>query len=143
MVDALSLSALGFVLIQQCRTGKSFGSVYFLLRLLAIGQSVFYINDDTFAYYFSSSSVQKTREHLYINSDPVNDALKTSWVVIDMDRDAKWTPALTFDHARCVLWTSPSRETRMAYFDKRFSGENWFMKGWLPYETAVVACTSS
>ncbi|KAF8912489.1 hypothetical protein CPB85DRAFT_1454920 [Mucidula mucida] len=51
--------ALGFALMHP---GKSFGSYYFLFRLLAMGQPVFFIDSLTNVYYFCSDGVQETQK---------------------------------------------------------------------------------
>ncbi|KAJ7022351.1 hypothetical protein C8F04DRAFT_241695 [Mycena alexandri] len=51
-----------FFVTGQPRIGKSFGCYYFLFRLLALGQSVFFLNGPTTVYYFSSDGVQETNE---------------------------------------------------------------------------------
>ncbi|KAJ6553987.1 hypothetical protein DFH09DRAFT_1280723 [Mycena vulgaris] len=118
------------------RTGKSFGCYYFLFRLLALGQSVFFLNSRTSVYYFSSAGVQKTEKLL----DPwpaILRALEDSWVLVDVDDEAEWRCLAIFRNARCVIWTS-SLESDMKHFLKNFGAEKWYMKAWSSKEIAAV-----
>ncbi|KAJ7090703.1 hypothetical protein C8R44DRAFT_891868 [Mycena epipterygia] len=118
-------------------TGKSFGYYYFLFRLLALGQSVFFLNAPTNVYYFSSDGVQQTDQTPRSWPATVK-ALRNSWVLIDVDEKTDWTPPEIFNRARCVVWTSSSQETRMKKFLKTYGAEKWCMKAWSSKEIAVV-----
>ncbi|KAJ6591079.1 hypothetical protein DFH09DRAFT_907983, partial [Mycena vulgaris] len=114
---------------------------YFLLRLLALGQSVFFLNSRTSVYYFSSDGVQK---NVSIDGpqpwpDTVQ-AIRKSWVLIDIDDNSEWSCPQIFRHARCVIWTSSPQESRMKTFIKRFGAEKWYMKAWSSKEIAAVTC---
>ncbi|KAJ7499877.1 hypothetical protein FB451DRAFT_1549376 [Mycena latifolia] len=118
-------------------SGKSFGCYYFLFRLLALGQSVFFLNGPTTVYYFSSDGVQQTDQTP--RSWPATvQALRNSWVLIDMDEKTDWTPPDIFNRARCVVWTSPPQALRMKKFLKTYGAENWYMKAWASKEIAAL-----
>ncbi|KAJ7457914.1 hypothetical protein B0H11DRAFT_2061930 [Mycena galericulata] len=128
-----------FFVTGQSGIGKSFGCYYFLFRLLALGQSVFFVNSPTIVYYFTGNGVQKTNEKLENQPEPATtDALRVSWVLIDMDDKSDWVPPKIFNCARCVVWTSPPLESRMKKFRKRFGAERWYMKAWSSKEIAAV-----
>ncbi|KAJ7453703.1 hypothetical protein B0H11DRAFT_2070795 [Mycena galericulata] len=128
-----------FFVTGQSGIGKSFGCYYFLFRLLALGQSVFFINSPATVYYFTGNGVQKTNEKLENQPEPATiDALRVSWVLIDMDDKSDWVPPKIFNRARCVVWTSPPLESRMKKFRKRFGAERWYMKAWSSKEIAAV-----
>ncbi|KAJ7204722.1 hypothetical protein GGX14DRAFT_398071 [Mycena pura] len=118
-------------------TGKSLGCYYFLFRLLAMGQSVFLLDALDSVYYFSQDGVQATGKGLR-KSAALYKALRSSWVLIDVDDRTNWTPALVFTKARCVIWTSSPRKARMMEFVKRFGAETWYMKAWSLKEVAAV-----
>ncbi|KAJ6456172.1 hypothetical protein C8R45DRAFT_1035166 [Mycena sanguinolenta] len=124
-----------FFVTGQPGIGKSFGCYYFLFRLLALGQSVFYVTSPTTAYYFSSAGVQRTDETPKNHPATVN-ALRASWVLIDMDVNGEWVPQ-TFNRARCVVWTSPPQPSRMNFFVNKFGAEMWYMKAWSSKEIAA------
>ncbi|KAJ7204811.1 hypothetical protein GGX14DRAFT_459840, partial [Mycena pura] len=126
-----------FFVTGQPGIGKSFGCYYFLFRLLALGQPVFFVNSLTTVYYFSSDGIQLTEQKL-ISSPALVEALRGSWVLIDMDDKTEWQPSKIFKRARCVVWTSPPRELRMKEFIKRFGAETWYMKAWSPKEIAAM-----
>ncbi|KAJ7224047.1 hypothetical protein GGX14DRAFT_386853 [Mycena pura] len=118
-------------------TGKSLGCYYFLFYLLALGQSVFFLDAPDSVLYFSRDGVQKTRETLDTD-DVTREALRNSWVLIDVDDNTDWTPPLIVNSARCVIWTSSPRESRSTFFTKRFGAEVWYMKPWSSKEVAAV-----
>ncbi|KAF7335647.1 hypothetical protein MVEN_02219600 [Mycena venus] len=120
------------------RIGKSFGCHYFLFRLLAMGQPVFFAISPTTVYYFSGDGVQKSMGELQ-QSDETIDAFRGSWVLIDIDEKKAYSPPPIFDRARCVIWTSSPKESRMEDFVKRFGAEPWYMKAWSTKEIAAVA----
>ncbi|KAF7361434.1 hypothetical protein MSAN_01176500 [Mycena sanguinolenta] len=120
-------------------TGKTFGCYYFLFRLLASGQSVFFIKSPRLVYHFSSGGVQKATEMPEENDPATIDALRASWVLVDTDDDnSHWVPPKLFNRARCVVWTSSARESRMNEFSQRFGAETWYMKAWSAAEIAAV-----
>ncbi|KAJ7224070.1 hypothetical protein GGX14DRAFT_648307 [Mycena pura] len=118
-------------------TGKSLGCYYFLFRLLALGQSVFFLDAPDSVLYFSRDGVQTTEQSLRTD-DVTREALRNSWVLIDVDDKPDWTPPLIINSARCVIWTSPPRDSRSTFFTKRFGAETWYMKVWLSKEVAAV-----
>ncbi|KAJ7460701.1 hypothetical protein FB451DRAFT_500318 [Mycena latifolia] len=126
-----------FFVTGQPGIGKCFGCYYFLFRLLALGQSVFFVNSSTTVYYFSSDGVQRTEETPTNEPTTVN-ALRVSWVLIDTDGESDWVPPKIFNRARCVVWTSSPRESRIKEFLKRFGAETWYMKPWSSKEIAAV-----
>ncbi|KAJ7224037.1 hypothetical protein GGX14DRAFT_386840 [Mycena pura] len=118
-------------------TGKSLGCYYFLFYLLALGQSVFFLDAPDSVLYFSRDGVQKTRQTLDTD-DVTREALRNSWVLIDVDDNTNWKPPLIVNSARCVIWTSSPRESRSTFFTKRFGAEVWYMKSWSLKEIAAV-----
>ncbi|KAJ7797321.1 hypothetical protein B0H14DRAFT_59651 [Mycena olivaceomarginata] len=126
-----------FFVTGQPGIGKCFGCYYFLFRLLALGQPVFFVNSPATVYYFSSDGVQITDETPRNQPATVN-ALRASWVLIDMDDKSDWLPPQIFNRARCVIWTSSPRGSRMKGFVKRFGAEMWYMKAWSSKEIAAV-----
>ncbi|KAJ7348972.1 hypothetical protein DFH08DRAFT_132869 [Mycena albidolilacea] len=127
-----------FFVTGQPGIGKSFGCLYFLFRLLALGQSVFFLNAPTKVYYFSGDGVQRSDQTLETWPATLK-ALQNSWVLIDVDDKSEWAPKI-FNHARCVVWTSSPRESRSKEFLKRFGAETWYMKAWSSKEIAAVTC---
>ncbi|KAJ7451065.1 hypothetical protein FB451DRAFT_1566314 [Mycena latifolia] len=81
------------------RPGKSY---YFLFRLLALGQSVFFLNAPTNVYCFSGDDVQQTNQTPRPWPETVK-ALRNSWVLIDIDEKTDWTPPDIFSRARARL----------------------------------------
>ncbi|KAF8209669.1 hypothetical protein K438DRAFT_1810180 [Mycena galopus ATCC 62051] len=126
-----------FFVTGQPGIGKSFGCYYFLFRLLALGQSVFFLNAPNTVYYFSSDGVQQTDQTPRPWPATVK-ALRTSWVLIDIDEKTDWTPPDIFNRARCVVWTSSPQESRMKKFLKAYGAEKWYMKAWASKEIAAV-----
>ncbi|KAF9017877.1 hypothetical protein BDZ89DRAFT_1140431 [Hymenopellis radicata] len=122
-------------------TGKSVGGVYFLLRLLASRQSVFMLPTHDMVVYFSDAGVEicDTIRSVYANTGRVLNAIKNSWVIIDVDGGVGWTPGIVFAGAKCLVWTaSPMRRGRLNDFMKRFSATVWYMKPWSSEEIAAV-----
>ncbi|KAJ7504309.1 hypothetical protein B0H11DRAFT_2273472 [Mycena galericulata] len=126
-----------FFVTGQPGIGLSFGCYYFLFRLLASGQSVFFLNSCTNVFYFSSDGVQQAEE-VPLPYSPTVEALRKSWVLIDVDDNAQWRCPQIFRHGQCVIWTSSLRESRMNHFMKVFGAEPWFMKAWSTKEIAAV-----
>ncbi|KAJ7743960.1 hypothetical protein DFH07DRAFT_34918 [Mycena maculata] len=129
-----SYRARFFLTGQPGGIGKSFAFYYFLFRLLALGQSVFFFNSPTTVYYFSRDGVQRIDE---IQPATV-DALEVSWALIDTDDKSGWVPPKIFKHVRCVVCTSSPRESLMREFLKRFGAETWYMRAWSPREIAAI-----
>ncbi|KAJ6560409.1 hypothetical protein B0H19DRAFT_115601 [Mycena capillaripes] len=115
--------------------GKSFSGYYILFRLLALGQSVFFVYSPTKVYYFASEGVQSTTEVPEPFSTIVT-ALRNSWVLIDTE-ESDWVPPMIFNRARCVIWTSSPRESCIDRFLKKFGAEMWYMKAWSSKEIAA------
>ncbi|KAJ7227840.1 hypothetical protein B0H12DRAFT_1240442 [Mycena haematopus] len=65
-----------FFVTGQTGIGKSSGCCYFLFRLLALGQSIFYL--------------------------PSHSAIEDSWVLIDIDEDG-WSCHKIFDLEQCII----------------------------------------
>ncbi len=122
--------------------GKSFGCYYFLFRLLATGQPVFFLDSLTNVYYFCSGGVQETQK-IPAGWPEVVKAISESWVLIDIDYTSKWSCPKIFNLARCVIWTSPPQEPRMKHFLKTFAAEPWFMKAWSYKEIVALTCVLS
>ncbi|KAF7336576.1 hypothetical protein MSAN_02289800 [Mycena sanguinolenta] len=110
-----------FFVTGQPGIGKCFGCYYFLFRLLAMGQSVFFLNAPTTVPWPATVK-----------------ALRNSWVLVDIDEKTDWTPPEIFNRARCVVWTSSPQESRMKKFLKTYGAEKWYMKAWSSKEIAAV-----
>ncbi|KAJ7070507.1 hypothetical protein C8F01DRAFT_381800 [Mycena amicta] len=129
-----------FFVTGQPGIGKTFGSYYFLFRLLALGQPVFFVESPTDTLYFSSVGVQANDSAAGLSEyDATLEAIKTSWVLIDVDDSVgEWCCPKIFATARCVVWTSPPREPRTHQFKTRFNAETWYMKTWSLKEIAAA-----
>ncbi|KAJ7086594.1 hypothetical protein C8R43DRAFT_1051284 [Mycena crocata] len=139
-VDSSSVSFLPirFLVTGQPGIGKSFGCYYFLYRLLSEGQSVFLLNSPSSAYYFSSEGVQKKEGRLE-EYDDLDQAVRKSWVLIDIEDNSDWIPStIIYMQALCVIWTSSPRQPRMRTFTQRFDAEVWYMKTWTTKEIAAL-----
>ncbi|KAJ7130616.1 hypothetical protein C8R44DRAFT_872401 [Mycena epipterygia] len=96
-------------------------------------------NSRAAVYYFSSDGVQKHSGMVGPEPWPQTvNAIQKSWVLIDIDDKAEWSCPEIFRQARCVVWTSSSRESRMKHFIKTFGAEKWYMKAWSSKEIAAV-----
>ncbi|KAF9037343.1 hypothetical protein BDZ89DRAFT_1061496, partial [Hymenopellis radicata] len=126
-----------FFVTGQPGIGKSFGCYYFLFRLLALGQSVFFLNSPTNVYFFCSDGVQKTQK-IPEEWPEITQAIEESWVLIDVDDQGEWSCPEIFNDARCVIWTSSPREPRKRHFLKTFAAEPWYMKVWSSKEIAAL-----
>ncbi|KAJ6454162.1 hypothetical protein C8R45DRAFT_628083 [Mycena sanguinolenta] len=126
-----------FFVTGQPGIGKSYGCYYLLFRLLAMGQSVFFLRTPTSVYYFSSDGVQHSAA--YLRPWPaIVEALRNSWVLVDLDEKTDSSPPYIFNHARCVVWTSSPRGSPMKKFLKTYGAEKWYMKPWSSKEIAAV-----
>ncbi|KAJ7235726.1 hypothetical protein B0H12DRAFT_135199 [Mycena haematopus] len=124
----------------QSGIGMTVGCCYFLFRLLALGQPVFFLKSRTQTLYFSSDGVQTNISTTGPSEDdPTMLAIEKAWVLIDINDEAEWSCPEVFATARCVIWTSSPREPRMKEFVKRFGAERWYMKTWSSKEIAAVA----
>ncbi|KAJ7649698.1 hypothetical protein FB45DRAFT_1130 [Roridomyces roridus] len=125
-----------FFVTGQSGIGKSLGCYYLLFRLLATGQSVFFLNSSSNVYYFSRDGVQRASEVSEAWPRMV-EALRNSWVLIDVDDKPNWMPPSIFNRAHCIVWTaSESDGTRR--FVKTFGAEKWYMKGWSSTEIEAL-----
>ncbi|KAF7324400.1 hypothetical protein MSAN_02520200 [Mycena sanguinolenta] len=117
--------------------GLSFGCYYFLLRLLALGQPVFLVESRNETVYFSSDGLQETSgtpsEH-----DETSEAIRSSWVLVNIDDSEDFTCPRIYYQARCVIWTSSPHESRMRRFCNKFHAETWYMKTWSSTEIGAV-----
>ncbi|KAJ7072583.1 hypothetical protein C8F01DRAFT_1225550 [Mycena amicta] len=114
---------------------------YFLLRLLASSQPVFFISDSNDSVsYFSETGVEFVMANNSIMQETdVLTALERSWVIIDVDLGMlDWLPKLWVKSAACVVWTSPPRERRKHHFTKQFDSAVWLMMPWSQEEIAAV-----
>ncbi|KAJ7186355.1 hypothetical protein GGX14DRAFT_581112 [Mycena pura] len=118
--------------------GKSFGAQYFLMYLLGLGKSVFWVQDDS-TYYFNKHGVQRLVDPKTVpTSFDFQRALRNSWVLIDVDQDPM--PNTTYNLSPYVIWTSSPRDLRWRYFRKHFwPCERWFMKPWSAKEIMAAA----
>ncbi|KAF8187025.1 hypothetical protein K438DRAFT_1835496, partial [Mycena galopus ATCC 62051] len=108
--------------------GKSFGCYYFLFRLLASGQSVFFVTSKQTAYFFSKEGIQQTDQA---------DHLTETWVLVDLD-DHQDQPPLIFASAKCVIWTCSPDDRRCRHFVNTFRAQAWCMKAWSSMEIAAA-----
>ncbi|KAJ7918320.1 hypothetical protein B0H13DRAFT_1993292, partial [Mycena leptocephala] len=133
-----------FFLTGQPGIGKSVGACYFLFWLLASGQSVFLIPETDVVYYFSEAGVQQASDgHTQRNDLAVRAAIKSSWVLIDVDigsspSAADWYPREWIKPCTTLVWTSPLRQERLRRFRTRFLARVWYMSPWSLEEIAVV-----
>ncbi|KAJ6454665.1 hypothetical protein C8R45DRAFT_1037644 [Mycena sanguinolenta] len=121
--------------------GMSVGACYFLFWLLASGQSVFLIPETDVVYYFSEAGVQRATDgHTQRNNLAVRAAIKSSWVLIDVDipSAADWYPREWIKPCSTLVWTSPLRQERLRRFRARFLARVWYMSPWSLEEIAVV-----
>ncbi|KAJ7885118.1 hypothetical protein B0H14DRAFT_3856976 [Mycena olivaceomarginata] len=121
--------------------GKSIGAGYFLFRLLASGQSVFFIPDKHRVFYFSEAGVDVVNASHDMGDVDVERALRCSWILIDVETGSQeWFPDPWVELASCLVWTSSPRERRMHHFIKQYEATAWYMKPWSLEEiTAVMA----
>ncbi|KAJ7811140.1 hypothetical protein B0H14DRAFT_2860743 [Mycena olivaceomarginata] len=133
-----------FFLTGQPGIGKSVGACYFLFWLLASGQSVFLITDTDVVYYFSAAGVQLTSDERTQRNDlEVRAAVKSSWVLIDVDigdspSAVDWYPREWIKPCSTLVWTSSPRQERQRRFRTRFRARLWYMSPWSLEEIAVV-----
>ncbi|KAJ6467914.1 hypothetical protein C8R45DRAFT_1079243 [Mycena sanguinolenta] len=118
--------------------GMSFGAQYFLMYLLGLGKSVFWVQDDS-TYYFNHHGVQRLLDPKTVpTSFDFQRALKGSWVLIDLDQDSM--PSTAYSLSPFVIWTSSPRDLRWRYFRKHFRPcERWFMRPWSAKEIMAAA----
>ncbi|KAJ7784396.1 hypothetical protein B0H16DRAFT_1876855 [Mycena metata] len=131
-----------FFVTGQPGIGKSWGCIYFLFYLLASHQSVFWIKpfgSGTSTLYFSKDGVQSMTTPNIVPSSNLEDAIKSSWVLIDVIKDKDWPAPDPWELARAVIWTSSRHEPREKYFVKYFGAELWIMKPWSAAEIWAVA----
>ncbi|KAJ7016201.1 hypothetical protein C8F04DRAFT_570685 [Mycena alexandri] len=133
-----------FFLTGQPGIGKSVGACYFLFWLLASGQSVFLMPETDVVYYFSEAGVQHVSDgHTHRNSLTVRAAIKSSWVLIDVDiggspAAADWYPREWIKPCATLVWTSSPRQERLRRFRTRFRARVWYMSPWTLEEIAVL-----
>jgi hypothetical protein len=124
-----------------CWLGKSIGAGYFLFRLLASGQSVFFIPDKYSVFYFSEAGVDVVNASHDMYDIDVIRALRCSWILIDVE--SEWFPDPWVELASCLVWTSSPKESRMHHFIKQYKATAWYMKPWSLAEIAAVMYVSS
>ncbi|KAF7301138.1 hypothetical protein MIND_00678200 [Mycena indigotica] len=137
-LKAIELGRATFFLTGQPGIGKSFQCDYFVLLLLACGQSFFLIREKETAFFFSDAGVERYRIADF-NIKQYN-ALNKSWVLIDVDDSdiSTWTPLRVFKDRLCLIWTSPPRELRLHFMHNQFNAELWFMRPWSTEEIVVA-----
>ncbi|KAJ7607312.1 hypothetical protein FB45DRAFT_948034 [Roridomyces roridus] len=120
-------------------TGKSVGAFYFLFRLLAAGQPVFFTpNTNAGIYYFSKSGVDFLQEEgMTMDRKAVMHVVRGSWVIIN---DPKWQPGNWWVEATLGgIWTAaPEGEWLMQQLTMQLKAGAWGMKPWSPGEIAAV-----
>ncbi|KAJ7484631.1 hypothetical protein FB451DRAFT_88537 [Mycena latifolia] len=139
MAHAMQGQKLHFFLTGQPGIGKSIGAGYFLFRLLASGQSVFFIPDTHNVFYFSEAGVDVVNASHNMGNVDVKRALRRSWILIDVEIGSQeWFPDPWVELASCLVWTSSPKESRMRHFIKQYRATAWFMKPWSLEEIAAV-----
>ncbi|KAF8888004.1 hypothetical protein CPB85DRAFT_1334845 [Mucidula mucida] len=138
MADAATATNPRFFLTGQPGIGKSAGAVYFLFRLLSSGQSVFFIPERHYFLYFSKAGVHIVKGDNVMDYRQIRDAIRHSWVLIDIDGPAEYFPGRWINMARGLIWTSSPMARRMHHFTKQFSAAPWYMKPWSLEEIAVM-----
>jgi hypothetical protein len=97
-------------------------------------------------YYFSEAGVQQTSDGRTQRNDlEVRAAIKSSWVLIDVDigsspSAADWYPREWIKPCTTLVWTSSPRQERLRRFRSRFRARLWYMSPWSLEEIAVVTC---
>ncbi|KAF7313316.1 hypothetical protein HMN09_00487000 [Mycena chlorophos] len=123
--------------------GLSFACTYLILFLLASGQPFFFIGHRTTMYHFSEHGVQF--------GDPANRVidtlggreattglLHTSWLLVDVEPNARWGIPPAFINTKLALWTSSPGDGLRPYV-KEFKAVHWYMQPWPGAETLSVA----
>ncbi|KAJ7068765.1 hypothetical protein C8F01DRAFT_622162 [Mycena amicta] len=130
-----------YFLTGQPGIGKSVGAGYFLFRLLASGQSVFFIPDtDDGVFYFSEAGVDYVKSDLSIMDHlDVKEALSRSWIIIDANRGPEnFLPLPWIEEGSLVVWTSSPNAWRLHQFHKQYRGNPWYMKPWSLEEVGAL-----
>ncbi|KAJ7084035.1 hypothetical protein B0H15DRAFT_849855 [Mycena belliarum] len=130
-----------FFLTGQPGIGKSMGACYFLFHLLASGQSVFFIPDTGWIYYFSEAGVQQASTTTTdMGHSLTRQAVERSWILIDVDLGLHetWLPDRWVEPAAGLVWTSSPKASRMHHFTKQLEASTWYMKPWSSQEIAAV-----
>ncbi|KAJ7607318.1 hypothetical protein FB45DRAFT_1040292 [Roridomyces roridus] len=113
--------------------GKSVGAVYFLFRLIAMGQPVFFLPNAHEILSISESGVQILRGpgySEYLSIESVKDLIRKSWVLVDVDNAFNWIPDHWIRRAKFVVWTAALDKHRMHHFKNQIEAETWVMKPW-------------
>ncbi|KAJ7603483.1 hypothetical protein FB45DRAFT_881717 [Roridomyces roridus] len=116
--------------IGESGIGKSVGAFYFLFRLLAAGQPVFFYPNTKRAgvdFVQEEGKTMHRRENI--------DAARKSWAIIN---DPTWLPGSWWIEATVGgIWTAPPPEPKhLEWFTKQLKASTWEMK--LGEETAVL-----
>ncbi|KAJ7238746.1 hypothetical protein B0H12DRAFT_1326781 [Mycena haematopus] len=101
--------------------GKSFGLCYILFHLLASGQPVFVVKSTTYVTYFGPNGCERPKDSsvqidIAAGNIDFDNALRNSWVLVDVDSDKNWMPADWIDEAGVVVWTCSPDAKRMRTF---------------------------
>ncbi|KAJ7498502.1 hypothetical protein FB451DRAFT_1120 [Mycena latifolia] len=112
----------------------------FSISFLGLWPPRFLIGDTNSVYNFSETRVDVVGQRNHImNNVVVKRALRTSWVLIDVDGDPpEWFPDYWVEQARVLVLTSSPKETRMNHFIKQFKATPWYMKPWSLEEIAAA-----
>ncbi|KAJ7489566.1 hypothetical protein FB451DRAFT_1225285 [Mycena latifolia] len=130
-----------FFLTGQPGIGKGFGACYFLFFLLASGQSVFFIPNPGWVYYFSPAGVDTVAAGQSDMGDPeTRAAIERSWVLIDVvgGLSETWLPERWVGAAAGLIWTSSPKARRMYKFTTQLHATVWYMKPWSSQEIAAL-----
>jgi hypothetical protein len=116
----------GFVQIIVRWAGKSFSAFYFLFHLLASGKAVFLVKGTNNITYFQvgpgGTQVPGPLQH---ELDEVVAAVRSSWVLINVDSDLTWSVPDWINEAEVVVWTSAPNPARQRIFREQCEGQTW------------------
>ncbi|KAJ6502212.1 hypothetical protein C8R45DRAFT_975769 [Mycena sanguinolenta] len=132
-----------FFLTGRPGIGKTFGSMYFLLHLLASGQPVFVVDGSKRVTYFGRNGCYLSKNPELVDEESLENAefidlLADSWVLIDVGMDRAFLPAVWIQQAAVVIWTSSPNEIRMHDFRSQMQARTWYMRPWSLQEFDAV-----
>lgn len=113
--------------------GKTYGNCFNLLHLLASAQPVFFLGlsgSTERAHCFCEAGVfegPSTTERFFLKHST---ALKSSWVLVNVDFQQDYLLPQWVEPARHIVWTSSPNARRYQFLLKRFSCRRWYMHLW-------------